>query len=137
MIAKPALKTDSESLPNSFERNPFSNSGDHAIEMLEGATTLTRLFTLISPHEMTEDPLFHETELGPVDRNFSATITRACDGNDWVDFLDTTVALTNAGVVAWEGVKAHKADVAHAAGLDWDAIGAALKREGRLHLETY
>jgi len=28
-------------------------------------------------------------------------------------------------------------DVAQQAGLSWDAIGAALKREGRLHLETY
>jgi hypothetical protein len=76
----------------------IATPGDHAIEMLGSATTLTRLFTLISPHEMTEDPLFHETELGPVDRNFTATITRACDGNDWVDFLGTTVALTNAGL---------------------------------------
>ncbi|MBL8344385.1 MAG: benzoyl-CoA 2,3-epoxidase subunit BoxA [Rubrivivax sp.] len=36
-----------------------------------------------------------------------------------------------------EGVVLALRDVAHAAGLDWDAIGAALKREGRLHLETY
>ena len=28
-------------------------------------------------------------------------------------------------------------DVAQEAGLDWDTVGAALKREGRLHLETY
>ena len=28
-------------------------------------------------------------------------------------------------------------DIAQHAGLDWDAIGGALKREGRLHLETY
>lgn len=36
-----------------------------------------------------------------------------------------------------EGVLLALRDVAHAAGLGWDAIGAALKREGRLHLETY
>ncbi len=36
-----------------------------------------------------------------------------------------------------EGVVLALRDVAHAAGLDWEAIGAALKREGRLHLETY
>jgi hypothetical protein len=76
----------------------IATPGDHAIEMLESATMLTRLFTLISPHEMTEDPLFHETELGSIDRNYTATVTRACDGNDWVDFLGTTVALTNAGL---------------------------------------
>ena len=28
-------------------------------------------------------------------------------------------------------------DVAEQAGLVWDAVGAVLKREGRLHLETY
>ena len=28
-------------------------------------------------------------------------------------------------------------DIAQGAGLNWDAVGAALKREGRLHLETY
>jgi benzoyl-CoA 2,3-dioxygenase component A len=28
-------------------------------------------------------------------------------------------------------------DVARGAGLDWDTIGAALRREARLHLETY
>ena len=28
-------------------------------------------------------------------------------------------------------------DIARGAGLDWDTVGAAMKREGRLHLETY
>ena len=28
-------------------------------------------------------------------------------------------------------------DIATAAGLDWEAIGASLRRDGRLHLETY
>ena len=36
-----------------------------------------------------------------------------------------------------EGVVLALRDVATAAGLDWDTVGAALKREGRLHLETY
>ena len=36
-----------------------------------------------------------------------------------------------------EGVVLALRDVAVEAGLDWDAIGAALQREGRLHLETY
>ncbi|MEJ8812217.1 benzoyl-CoA 2,3-epoxidase subunit BoxA [Variovorax ureilyticus] len=36
-----------------------------------------------------------------------------------------------------EGVVLALRDVATEAGLDWDIIGAALKREGRLHLETY
>jgi benzoyl-CoA 2,3-dioxygenase component A len=36
-----------------------------------------------------------------------------------------------------EGVLLALRDVAQQAGLDWDALGGALKREGRLHLETY
>jgi benzoyl-CoA 2,3-dioxygenase component A len=36
-----------------------------------------------------------------------------------------------------EGVVLALRDVAVEAGLDWDAVGASLKREGRLHLETY
>ena len=36
-----------------------------------------------------------------------------------------------------EGVVLALADIARGAGLDWDTLGAALKREGRLHLETY
>ncbi len=36
-----------------------------------------------------------------------------------------------------EGVVLALRDVATQAGLAWDAVGAALKKEGRLHLETY
>ncbi len=36
-----------------------------------------------------------------------------------------------------EGVVMALRDVAEQAGLEWAALGAALKREGRLHLETY
>ena len=36
-----------------------------------------------------------------------------------------------------EGVVMALRDIAQEAGLDWDLVGAALKREGRLHLETY
>jgi benzoyl-CoA 2,3-dioxygenase component A len=36
-----------------------------------------------------------------------------------------------------EGVVLALRDVATQAGMDWDTVGAALKREGRLHLETY
>jgi len=36
-----------------------------------------------------------------------------------------------------EGVVLALRDVATQAGLDWDAVGAELKRSGRLHLETY
>jgi benzoyl-CoA 2,3-dioxygenase component A len=36
-----------------------------------------------------------------------------------------------------EGVVLALQDIAKQAGLDWDTVGAALKRDGRLHLETY
>ena len=36
-----------------------------------------------------------------------------------------------------EGVVLALRDVAEEAGIGWDALGAALKTEGRLHLETY
>lgn len=36
-----------------------------------------------------------------------------------------------------EGVVLALRDIAVGAGLDWETVGAALKREGRLHLETY
>jgi benzoyl-CoA 2,3-epoxidase subunit A len=36
-----------------------------------------------------------------------------------------------------EGVVLALHDIAQAAGLNWETLGAALKREGRLHLETY
>ena len=36
-----------------------------------------------------------------------------------------------------EGVVLALRDVAEQAGLSWETLGPALKREGRLHLETY
>jgi len=36
-----------------------------------------------------------------------------------------------------DGVVLALRDIASRAGLDWNLVGAALKREGRLHLETY
>ncbi len=36
-----------------------------------------------------------------------------------------------------EGVVLALREVANAAGLDWEQVGTALRREGRLHLETY
>jgi benzoyl-CoA 2,3-dioxygenase component A len=36
-----------------------------------------------------------------------------------------------------EGVVLALRDIAQQAGLDWDSVGEAMKRQGRLHLETY
>src|SRR5690606_23163035 len=57
----------------------ISRPGKHAIDMLAEATYLTRLYTLISPHEMIEDPLFHETtSLGTVDSAITASRVNSC-----------------------------------------------------------
>ena len=53
-------------------------AGEHAVEMLGTASYLTGLLTLISPPEMIEDPLFHETSgLPTVDNNIVAPRTHA------------------------------------------------------------
>jgi len=51
---------------------------------------------------------------------------------------DANTCLYVCGLKAMEeGVVLALAEIAREAGHDWDTIGAALKREGRLHLETY
>ncbi len=58
----------------------ISGPAEHATDMLIEADYLTRLYTLISPHEMLEDPLFHETSsLGTVDSAIVATRVNSCD----------------------------------------------------------
>ncbi|KIG17100.1 hypothetical protein DB30_03697 [Enhygromyxa salina] len=72
----------------------------HAIDMLDNATVLTRLFTLLSPHEMIEDPLFHEASgLPTVDNNIGATRVNDCDGGpSYIELPDgRTIALDDGG----------------------------------------
>ncbi|PRP91837.1 hypothetical protein ENSA5_52750 [Enhygromyxa salina] len=66
---------------------------EHALDMLGEASYLTRLYTLLSPHEMIEDPLLHETSsLGDVDNNLTATRVFSCDeGPDFMEFNDGRV----------------------------------------------
>ncbi|PRP91836.1 hypothetical protein ENSA5_52740 [Enhygromyxa salina] len=76
--------------------------GQHAVDMLTDATELTRLFTLISPHEMIEDPLFHETEgLPGVSNNIAATRVNDCDGGpSYIELSDgRQISLTETGVM--------------------------------------
>jgi hypothetical protein len=80
----------------------ISGPGRHALDMLEDATQLTRLFTLISPHEMIEDPLFHEASMLPtVDNNIGATRVNDCDdGPSYIELSDgRRIALTAGGVM--------------------------------------
>ncbi|MCA9680856.1 MAG: DUF2330 domain-containing protein, partial [Myxococcales bacterium] len=68
----------------------ITGPGDHALHMLGTSSDLTRLFTLISPHEMLEDPLFHEVEdLPDVSNNLTATQVFSCDDStDYLEFSD-------------------------------------------------
>jgi hypothetical protein len=76
----------------------ISGPARHAVDMLVEATYLTRLFTMISPHEMIEDPLFHESSsLGTVDNNLVATQVLPCDD------APTYVEIPGARVVAQAG----------------------------------
>ncbi len=72
----------------------------HAVDMLDDASYLTRLYTVLSPHEMTEDPLFHQTSgLGEVSNIVEAVRVNDCDGGPSSFELPDgrTVALTDAG----------------------------------------
>jgi hypothetical protein len=86
----------------------ISTPGQHALDMLGDASQLTRLYTLLSPHEMIEDPTFHVTDALPtVDNDITATRFNDCDGGPsyfelpgWsADGEIRTVALTDAGTM--------------------------------------
>ncbi len=61
---------------------------------------------------------------------------RAADLADLLNDADTHVYVCGLKAME-EGVVLALRDAVTQAGLSWDAIGAAMKREGRLHLETY
>jgi hypothetical protein len=80
----------------------ISGPGQHAIDMLADGTYLTRMFTLLSPHEMIEDPLFHETDALPtVDNNIGATRVNDCSGGPtYFELPDgRLVAMTDGGTL--------------------------------------
>lgn len=61
--------------------------GEHAQALLSRNDYLTRLFTTISPHEMTEDPLFVENpDLMDVDNQHAVDRKFPCEGPDWLEF---------------------------------------------------
>jgi len=89
--ADPVLDTnewESEVFAALFEER-IAAPADHAGDLLRARPHLTRMFTTMSPAEMTEDPMFHENrELGPVSNQFSATIVSDCDGPTHVELED-------------------------------------------------
>jgi MYXO-CTERM domain-containing protein len=58
--------------------------GAHAVELLDTYPTLTRMYTTMSPHEMTEDPMFHTNlEVPDVDNTSRiATFFASCGGGE-------------------------------------------------------
>jgi hypothetical protein len=80
----------------------ISGPGQHAVEMLADASYLTRLFTVLSPHEMIEDPTFHETDgLPTLDNEVTATRVNDCGaGPDYINLSDgRRIALTDGGTM--------------------------------------
>jgi hypothetical protein len=66
---------------------------EHGLEVLSDNLYLTRLYTMISPGEMTTDPLFHErTDLEDVSNQWGATQVFHCEDNDRID-LDSGVQI--------------------------------------------
>jgi len=62
---------------------------EHARDILQDNDYLTRMYTTISPAEMTKDPLFEEADgLGDVSNQWSATRVNVCDGPDRLELAD-------------------------------------------------
>ncbi len=80
----------------------ISGPGAHAVAMLADAEYLTRLYTVLSPHEMLEDPLFHTTSgLETIGTVRDAARINDCDGGPTVFELPDgrSVALTEQGTM--------------------------------------
>lgn len=62
---------------------------EHAADLLETHSYLSRLYTTISPHEMTADPVFHANpDLPDISNLLMATYVVTCNGDDYLEFED-------------------------------------------------
>ncbi len=79
--------------------------GIHANELLDTWPYLTRLYTLISPHEMTVDPMFHGTPELPDRAGLSQIGTRNvfCDGGRSFSLPDGTLVAAS-GTGQWPDI---------------------------------
>lgn len=80
--------------------------GSHAMDLLATYPTLTRMYTTMSPAEMTEDPLFHtNTELGEVDNTSRiATQFRPCFGRPEMQQIGISGAVSLDGSGVWPDI---------------------------------
>jgi hypothetical protein len=81
---------------------------EHASDVLTGNPFLTRLYTMISPGEMSIDPLFHEHPgLATVSNQWSATNVIHCEDPDRYDLNDgRSIYLDDSGRSDFEGMSA-------------------------------
>ena len=72
-----------------------------ALEIVQTYPYLTRMYTTLSPHEMTQDPFFHENpDLPPLDlTSVAASITRPCSG---AESATVPSATTSFSFSAWD-----------------------------------
>lgn len=83
---------DTVGLAEAFEAQIIAPS-DHAAALVAKYPYLTRMYTTLSPSEMTRDPLFSEQEMLPdVDPDWSATLFDRCDGPNRVELENGSVA---------------------------------------------
>lgn len=62
---------------------------EHAVDLLATFPYLTRLYTTLSPHEMTLDPVFHENpDLPEVSNVHRVDRVFTCEGPDYIEFED-------------------------------------------------
>lgn len=79
-------------------RGRIIDPGQAALTALEAAPSLTRMFTTISPAEMTEDPIFHvNSDLQDVPNVQTATIRQFCSGDRLVTLPDGRQVFLGAG----------------------------------------
>ncbi|MBC8072442.1 MAG: DUF2330 domain-containing protein [Deltaproteobacteria bacterium] len=79
--------------------------GAHAVELLDTHPMLTRLYTTISPHEMTEDPLFHTNdELPQVGASRIATFFASCSGDTQMRGIGIAPAVETQGTAVWPDI---------------------------------
>lgn len=72
--------------------------GENAVELLRRNPYLTRMYTTISPHEMTEDPMFHQNpDLPEVTNQRTATRRILCDGGSVWTLPDGREVFVQAG----------------------------------------
>jgi MYXO-CTERM domain-containing protein len=83
--------TQGETFADAFAER-IVNPGVEAISLLQDKSYLTRLYTTISPHEMTRDPTFHQnSDADDLSNQWSATQHVECEGSDWLELADGTV----------------------------------------------